>query len=94
MIQILSNEKLTITINVDLDDFNKHGIHVFSIWTHLWFQNCSQSVIFFKYKIWLGQTWSNETLNDLKWKTFEYQDCTTHQDLYLLYIIFFNLIKC
>ena len=27
----------------------------------------------------------NKPLNDLKWETFEYQDCTTHQDLYLLH---------
>ena len=31
MVQTLSNEKLTKTTNVDLDELNKLGIHDFSI---------------------------------------------------------------
>jgi hypothetical protein len=62
-------------------------IHDFCSWDHLGF---GQSV-FFKSNIWLGQTWSNEVLNDLKWKTFAYQDCRTHQDLQTCYPLPFHL---
>jgi hypothetical protein len=48
-------------------------------------------VLFFKIEIWLGQTWSNETLNDLRWKTFKYIGDRTNQDLYYLYRSGFHL---
>ena len=44
-------------------------------------------------QIWLGQTCSNETLNDLIWKNSEYQVWSSQQDLQLLHSLFFHLRK-
>ena len=38
-----------------------------------------------------GQTWSYDKLNYLKWKTFEYQVVTDHQDPNFLYRLFLHL---
>ena len=46
-----------------------------------------------KSKTGFGQTWSNDKLNYLKWKTFEYQVVRYHQDLNFLYRQFFHLRK-
>ena len=40
-----------------------------------------------------GQTWSNDKLNYLKWKTFEYQVVRFDQDPNFLYRPFFHLRK-
>ena len=40
-----------------------------------------------------GQTWSNDKLNYLKWKTFEYQVVRDDQDPNILYRQFFHLRK-
>jgi len=40
-----------------------------------------------------GQTWSNDKLNYLKWKKFEYQVVRYHKDLNFLYRQFFHLRK-
>ena len=42
-------------------------------------------------QIWLGQTCSNETLNDLGWKNSEYQIWSSQQDLQLLHSSFSHL---
>ena len=42
-------------------------------------------------QIWLGQTSSNETLNDLGWKNSEYQVWSSQQDLQLLHRSFSHL---
>jgi len=34
------------------------------------------------------------TLDGLEWKSYEYQYCSTHQDLYLIYRPFLHLTKC
>ena len=44
-------------------------------------------------QIWLGQTCSNETLNDLRWKISEYQVWSSQQDLQLLHSLFSHLRK-
>jgi len=41
--------------------------------------------MFLKSKTSFGQTWSNDKLNDLKWKIFEYQVIKAHQDPNFLY---------
>jgi len=46
-----------------------------------------------KSKTGFGQTWSNDKLNYLKWKTFEYQVDRDHQDPNILYRPFFHLGK-
>jgi hypothetical protein len=46
-----------------------------------------------KSKTGFGQTWSNDKLNYLKWKTFEYQVVRDHQDLSFLYRPSFDLRK-
>ena len=33
-------------------------------------------------------------MDDLKWKTHEYQYCSTHQDLHFIYRPFLHLTKC
>ena len=43
--------------------------------------------------LWLGQTWSNDKLNYLKWKFFEYQVVRYHQDLNFLCTQLFHLRK-
>ena len=49
-------------------------------------------VLFFSFdQIWLGQTCSNETLNDLRWKISEYQVWSSQQDLQLLHSLFSHL---
>ena len=35
-----------------------------------------------------------ETLDGLDWKSHEYQYCSTHQDLHLIYRPFLHLTKC
>ena len=42
-------------------------------------------------QIWLGQTCSNETLNNLRWKNSEYQVWSSQQDLQLLHSSFSHL---
>ena len=34
------------------------------------------------------------TMDGLKWKTHEYQYCSTHQDLHFIYRLFLHLTKC
>jgi len=46
-----------------------------------------------KFKTDFGQTWSNDKLNYLKWKTFQYQVVRDHQDPNFLYRQFFHLRK-
>ena len=46
-----------------------------------------------KSKMGFGQTWSNEKLIYLKWKTFEYQVVRDQQDPNFLYRPFFHLRK-
>jgi hypothetical protein len=79
---------------VDLDEFSKLGIHDFSRWNMLGLQKLQSKCHFFKSKIWLGQTWSNEPVNDLRWKNFEYLDYTTYHDLHLIHKPFLPLKKC
>ena len=40
-----------------------------------------------------SQTWSNDKLNYLKWKNFEYQVVRYHQDLNILYRQFFQVVR-
>jgi hypothetical protein len=49
--------------------------------------------MFSKSKTGFGQTWSNDRINDLKWKTLEYQVVKDHQDPNFLYIPFFLFEK-
>ena len=46
-----------------------------------------------KSKTCFGQTWSNDKLNYLKWKRFEYQVVRDYQDPNFLYRSFFHLRK-
>ena len=57
-------------------------------------KNTRVKVLFFSFdQIWLGQTCSNETLNDLRWKISEYQVWSSQQDLQLLHSSFSYLRK-
>ena len=56
--------------------------------------NTRVKVLFFSFdQFWLGQTCSNETLNDLRWKNSEYQVWSSQQDLQLLHSLFSHLRK-
>ena len=82
-------------------DFNWKSHEYESCTTHqdvqLLFWSSFHVMNFERFKIWISEN-NNfkqdfETLNDFSWKTHEYQSCSTHQDVQLMFWSFLHLTK-